>query len=311
MSKEILYMAPVRGITDLIYRNTFAKHFGGIDIAMTPFLTTVKGDQIKPSQVEEFIPANNSIPIIPQIIGKSAANFIVLAKTLSDLGNEHVNWNLGCPHPTMTRKKCGSGLLPHADLIDSFLDKVCAAIPNKLSVKVRLGLTENTDLEDLIQVFNRYPLTEVTIHPRTGKQMYKGSVDTDMFEHYMKQFEHPVIYNGDIYTLENFTLLKQRFPSINKWMLGRGLFANPMLALAIENNQVTPENEKLRRIMEFHEELLACYKARLSGDAHLIQKMVGHWEYLQHSIPDGKKLFKKLKKAKSVASFRQLLVGSS
>ena len=119
-----IYIAPVRGITDIIYRNSFYEIGGDADCVITPFITTVKGNQIKPSQVDELKPENNKLPIIPQIIGKNADHFITLSKTLFDLGNEHVNWNLGCPHPTMTRKKCGSGLLPHSDLIDAFLDKV-------------------------------------------------------------------------------------------------------------------------------------------------------------------------------------------
>ena len=178
MTTDQLYMAPVRGITDIIYRNAFDRHFGGIDIAITPFLTPVKGNQIKLSQQAEFIPADNRIPIIPQIIGKSPENFSDLAKIVFDLGNDKVNWNLGCPHPVMTQKKCGSGLLAHPDLVDQFLDKVCNTIENKLSVKVRLGLQESDELMCLLPVFERYPITEITIHARTGKQKYTGITNT-------------------------------------------------------------------------------------------------------------------------------------
>ena len=299
MISEQLYMAPVRGITDIIYRNVFQEHFGGIDRAITPFITTVKGNQIKKSQRAEFIPTDNRIPIIPQIIGKNAGNFITLAKTLYELGNKDVNWNLGCPHPTMTKKKCGSGLIAQADLIDRFLDTVCNEIPNRLSIKVRLGLQDKSELKALIPLFNKYPITELTIHPRTGVQMYKGEVDLNMFELYMKQLEVPVIYNGDIYTLDDFNKLNARFPTVNKWMLGRGLFSNPLLAQEIKSNSLMPVEEKYQRVMDFADELLRFYKKRLFGEAHLVQRMVSHWEYLHHSIPQGKKRYKQMRRTKS------------
>ena len=303
MTIDQLYMAPVRGITDIIYRNLFHENFGGIDVAVTPFITTVRGDQIKESQKGEFIPEDNKIPIIPQIIGKSAKNFITLSKTLFDLGNGEVNWNLGCPHPTMTKKRCGSGLIAHAELVDRFLDEVCNAIPNKLSVKVRLGLENKDELSAIIPLLNSYPISEVTIHSRTGKQMYKGDVDHDMFEVYMKQIEPPVIYNGDIYNLDDFNVLKARFPAVNKWMLGRGLFSNPLLAQEIKAGKTFTDAEKAQRVIDFSDKLLNLYQKRLSGDAHLIQKMVSHLEYLHKSIPQGKKKFKQLKKTKDLSLF--------
>ncbi len=290
-------MAPVRGITDIIYRNVFHKHFSGIDTAITPFITTVHGDQIKSSQKEEFISNDNLIPIIPQIIGKSPSNFITLAKTVFDLGNAEANWNLGCPYPTMTKKRCGAGLIAHADLVDQFLDTVCSAIPNRISIKVRLGLLNRDELENLIPLFNRYPITEITIHPRTGKQMYGGVVDLEMFELYKEQLLIPVIYNGDITTLDHFQKLKARFPNLNKWMLGRGLFSNPMLAQEIKRGVCTDAAERTERIIKFSDELLCCYRKRLSGDTHLMQKMVAHWEYLHQCFPQGKKIYKQLKKS--------------
>ncbi|OVE80804.1 hypothetical protein BVY04_04860, partial [bacterium M21] len=136
---QILYLAPVRGISDLVYRNCFARHFRGGDLAMTPFVTTVKGNQIKPSHLRECDPELNEMTIIPQIIARNPNHFIDLSQQLEEVGNTKVNWNLGCPHPTMTKKRCGSGLLPYPELIDEFLDTICSTIHLRLSVKVRLG----------------------------------------------------------------------------------------------------------------------------------------------------------------------------
>ncbi len=296
----------------MIYRNAFAKCFGGIDVAMTPFLTVVKGNQLKKVQLDELRPGSNLIPIIPQIIGKSAENFIALSNTLHDIGVEEINWNLGCPHPTMTKKKHGSGLLPHPDLIKTFLDKVCSEAKTKLSVKVRLGLNDPYDLEKLIPIFNQYPIVEMTIHPRTGKQMYKGDVDLDGFKRCLDLSTIPVVYNGDIFTKADYDNIISRFPKVEKVMLGRGLFSNPFLANEIKGEPPLSEQQKIQKLKQFHDELLNKYQQRLSGDAHLILKMAGHWKYLSDSFPQGKKFYKKIKKTKKMEQYQALVsrVGS-
>jgi tRNA-dihydrouridine synthase len=302
-----LYIAPVRGITDMIYRNAFAECFDGIDVAMTPFLTVIKGNQLKKLQLDELRPENNSLPIIPQIIGKSANNFLTLSDTLYDIGIEEINWNLGCPHPTMTKKRQGSGLLPHPDLIELFLKKVCSKIKTKLSVKVRLGLESPDELERLIPIFNQFPIVELTIHPRLGKQMYKGEVNLDGFGTALALSKLPVVYNGDIFNKADFERISSRFPQINKFMLGRGLFANPFLAEEIKGSDQQSDEERIKRLKAFHNELLKRYRHRLSGDAHLIRKMCEHWQYLAESFPNGKQFYKKLKKAKTLSDFEELV----
>jgi len=306
-----LYIAPVRGITDMIYRNAFAKCFDGIDVAMTPFLTVVKGNQLKKLQLDELRPEKNSLPIIPQIIGKSADNFLTLSNTLHGIGIEEINWNLGCPHPTMTKKKQGSGLLPHSDLIEAFLDKVCSKIKTKLSVKVRLGLENSDELERLIPIFNQFPIVEMTVHPRLGTQMYKGEVNLDGFETALALSKIPVVYNGDIYTKEDFERISKRFPQVESFMLGCGLFANPFLAEEIKGSNDYSMEERFGKLKAFHNELLESYKVRLSGDAHLIRKMCEHWHYLADSLPNGKQFYKKLKKVKSLDAYEALVTSKT
>ena len=290
-----LYLAPVRGISDMIYRNAFNRHFGGIDVAMTPFLTVTKGTQLKELQLAELREENNTLPIIPQIIGKSAENFIELSKTLHDIGVAEINWNLGCPYTMKTKKKLGSGLLPHPDLIQLFLDKVCAETKTKLSIKVRLGLNTPDELEKLIPIFNQYPIVEMTIHPRTAKQMYSGDIDFDSFQRALDLSTIPVIYNGDIFSKEEYESIISKFPNISGLMLGRGLFRNPFLASEIKGEVEFSQEQRVEKLKNFHNELLENYKQRLSGDTHLIMKMIGHSEYLTASTPQGPKFYKKIK----------------
>ncbi|MCF7974263.1 MAG: tRNA-dihydrouridine synthase family protein [Phycisphaerae bacterium] len=302
-TSQTYYLAPVRGITDLVYRNCFADQFKGVDLAMAPFVQTVKGNQIKASHLLENTPAQNRLPTIPQIIGRNPGHFIDLARQLADAGNTAVNWNLGCPYPTMTKKRCGSGLLPYPQDIDKFLETVCAEVPLAISIKMRLGLETPQDILTLLPILNRYPIEHVTIHPRLGTQMYGGDLDLDCFGLCLETLNPPVIYNGDITTLEAYHTLKQRFPQVTTWMLGRGLLANPCLIEEIQQGDPLPLSDKITRIRAFHAALLEGYSQRLSGPAHQIQRMVSHWEYLRVGLPFGEKLFHKVRKARTLADY--------
>jgi tRNA-dihydrouridine synthase len=179
------YLAPLRGVTDVIFRNTFENHFGKFNYLLAPFIPTVKGTYINPSHIRDIDPQHNDTDrLIPQIIGNDATDIVTLANHMASLGYRSVNLNLGCPHPQITRKKRGSGLLPYPEMIKTLLDQIMSEIKCSFSVKVRLGLLSSTDLEMVIPVLNQFALSEVIIHPRTGAQMYDGIVDLESFRKY-------------------------------------------------------------------------------------------------------------------------------
>ena len=250
-----LYLAPLRGFTDYIYRNTFAKHFGGFDGALTPFIPTVRADRFKPSHLKDVLPENNAgMPIVPQIIGNHPDDFVNLAVRLFDLGYSTVNWNLGCPFPMVAKKQRGSGLLPYPQKIETFLETTIASIPNRLSVKIRLGRKKASEIFQLMPIFNRFPLEEIIIHPRTGIQMYNGTADLNTFNEVLEQTAHRIIYNGDITDLNTFGEVFHRFKSIDRWMIGRGAVANPFLPAIIKAGRDDITN-KVEAFRYFYEEL--------------------------------------------------------
>ncbi len=293
-----LYMAPLRGFTDSIYRNTFNIFFGGFDVAVAPFISTTSTKKIKRSRLKDVLPKNNSsIKVIPQLLSKSADDFIVFADRLFDLGYEEVNWNLGCPFPMVAKKKRGSGLLPHPDMIDSFLEKTIPSIPNKLSVKTRLGRESADEIVKLMPIFNQYPLKEIIIHPRTGIQMYMGEPDLEMFEKCLPLADHPLVYNGDITDLDTFIALSGRFKTIDSWMIGRGALANPFLPSIIRNGVDIYPN-KVDKIKEFHDMLFEQYDQVLSGPSHIVDRMKGFWGYFSRSFENGRVVLKKIHKTR-------------
>lgn len=293
----IIYLAPLQGITDRIYRNLFPVYFKGVDLAVAPFISTVK--KIKPESklLHELYPEiNTGIPAIPQIMSSSPDDFVKLANTLYEIGYKTVNWNIGCPFPMVVRKGRGAGMLCYPDRVESFLEKIMPALKPQLSIKLRLGLTYPDEVLQLIPVFNRFELEELIIHPRTGEQMYAGEVDLDMFGQCLSLLKHKVVYNGDIYSLEKYEVLSQRFASVDRWMIGRGLIANPFLAEEIKFQTEKPYAEKIKIMRAFHDQLFVQYLKILSGPAHITNKMKEIWTYMGNFFENGEKVRKKINK---------------
>jgi tRNA-dihydrouridine synthase len=292
--KIILYLAPLRGFTEYIYRNAFARHFGGFDVAVSPFIPTMTAARFKKTHLKDVLPENNhAMHVIHQIIGNKPEDFIPLAKRLFDLGYETVNWNLGCPFPMVAKKQRGSGLLPHPQKIEAFLEATLPAIPNRLSIKVRLGRKKTDEILTLLPIFNQYPLDEVIVHPRTGKQMYDGEPNLDMFEKCLEACAHTTVYNGDINDLATFKVFSQRFNTVNRWMIGRGALVNPFLPATIKNGKAESVDH-LAVFRAFYEDLFEQYRQEFHGPGHLLDRMKGFWTYFSRSFKDSRKIKKKI-----------------
>lgn len=306
-TKFILYLAPLRGFTEYIYRNAFSRHFDGFDLAVAPFIPTMSDARLKRKHLKDVWPENNpAMPVIPQIIGNSAEDFILLARRLYDLGYETINWNLGCPFPMVAKKQRGSGLLPHPGKIEAFLEETIPAIPNRLSIKARLGRKKTNEILTLLEIFNRYPLDEVIVHPRTGKQMYGGQPDLDMFEECLKVSTHTMVYNGDINDLDTFNTFSKRFGTVNRWMIGRGALIDPFLPAIIKNGKDGAAN-KVDVFRAFYEDLFEQYRIEFHGPGHLLDRMKGFWTYFSQSFKDGHKVKKKIHRTPKLERYLKIV----
>ena len=236
----MLILAPMQGLTELMFRKVYHTCFpGALDLAISPFLSLTHGNLADAwKKIDDVLPEANqdSIPVIPQILGKEPVEFVELANRLHEIGYTEVNWNIGCPMRRVTAKHRGSGILPYPDEVRSILDYIMPRLRPALSVKMRLGLHAPDEIFNLIPILNDYPLLNITIHPRTGKQQYSGQVDLDTFEQTLPLLKHQVIYNGDLCTVADYRRLRQRFPKIQHYMIGRGILYDPLLPLKIKNN---------------------------------------------------------------------------
>ncbi|MBC2717147.1 MAG: tRNA-dihydrouridine synthase family protein [Desulfobacteraceae bacterium] len=303
----ILYMGPIRGGTDHIYRNTFADHFDGYDLAVAPFINCIGTNKIRRKYVKGLLPENNTgMPVIPQILSKSAEGFVLLANYLTDMGYDTINWNIGCPYPQVARKQRGSGLLPHTDKIRQFLDTAIPKLHGDLTIKTRLGREHKDELFTLIPVFNEYPVKEIIIHPRTGKQMYEGIPDVEAFETCLSMCKHPVVYNGDIRTADDFYRLSGRFPTITRWMIGRWALVDPYLPMVIKTGKESTTN-KIEKMKTFHDDLYNQYTRVLHGPSHIIDRMKGLMMSFSLAFKENKKALKKIKKARTPEQYEAVV----
>ena len=300
-----LWLAPLRGLTDAEYRTAFARHFTGIDLAIAPFITTHGGHRIKPRHVRDLLPANNrDLTVIPQILSKNPEDFVRLANHLFDMGYACVNLNLGCPFPQVANKGRGSGMLPFPDRVEAFLEAAIPRLAGRMSIKTRLGRHRRDEIQALIPIFNRYPLQEIIIHPRTGIQMYTGRPDLAVFAACLRALKPPVVYNGDIACLSDFGRLTALFPKAAGWMIGRGVLANPFLPGILKSGRNRVER-KAARFYRFHDDLLECYGQRLRGPGHLLRRMKGFWKYFADGLQGSTRARKRIHKSRTLSQYRE------
>ena len=304
-----IYFAPLEGITTYPYRNLHHKYFGGVEKYFTPFLAPGPEQGMSVKEMRDILPENNAgVPVVPQILTNRAGDFLLASKKLSEMGYREINLNLGCPSGTVTAKKKGAGFLLYPDDLDRFFDEVFsdAAVRNGeflVSVKTRIGKNEVEEWPELMQVYNRYPIHELTVHPRIQKEFYKGTPHLDVFTDILKESRNPVVYNGDLFTVEKVKEFREKFPTVGTVMIGRGLIRNPALAEMILQEETELEADILPRIREFHDALFEHYRETMSGDRNLLFRMKDLWSYMLAEVPDSEKLAKKIRKSQHVPEY--------
>lgn len=303
-----LLLAPLQGFTDINFRNAWHQHFDGIDQDYAPYIALQNDGTVKKSQWRDIMPDDNVILPVPQILPSSVSEAEALTEQVLTIGAyKHININMGCPYPMVTNRGRGSGLLPQPQLVDEILSALFTKFsPNiSFSVKMRCGLEDIEEMKAIFKVLEAHKLDSIILHPRLGKQLYKGNVHLDAFEEALSLTSHKLYYNGDITTLEEYNTIVERFPTIAGVMLGRGLLQNPLLATEIKTGEVLAQKEKLELFEAFHETLFNLNAERLSGDSHLINKMKSYAPYFAHFNIENKKAFKQIKKAQSSRSYAE------
>lgn len=294
------YLAPLEGVTTYVYRNAYHKHFYPMDKYFTPFIVPHKEKKFSTREKKELSPENNQgFFVVPQLLTNNAEDFLKTAKDIADFGYDEINLNLGCPSGTVVAKNKGSGFLAFPDELDRFLDRIFNIADFKISIKTRIGKENPEEFYHLLEIYNKYPLEELIVHPRVQTDFYKNTPNWDMYKEAYKHSKNPLCYNGDIFTLDKYQEFMERFPKTDTIMLGRGIIGNPALVNEIEQKgSITKE-----QLLAFHDMIYEEYKQISSGDRNVLFKMKELWFYMAGLFLESDKYMKKIKKSERLKDY--------
>lgn len=304
MERLKIYMAPLQGLTEAPYRNAFEKHFGGVDVYYTPFIRWEHG-ALRRKDVRDLYPDANKVGhLVLQIIAASAEEAEQILSQVVSYGYQEVDLNMGCAFPMLVKKGKGCGLLSEPERVRGLLQVVERYPDISFSVKMRLGYENAAECMELLPVLNETRLSRVVVHARTGRQQYKGECDREAFLRFARECRHPVVYNGDVTTVESLSELQQGMPFLEGVMMGRGLLAAPWVAIEYHEGAAWSMERRMSSLRALHADLLDHYVQTLEGgEKQLLTKMKAFWEYI---YPEGdRKCRKKIHKAQKVADYTQ------
>ena len=303
-----IHFAPLQGYTEAIYRQAHARIFGGVESYYTPFVRVEHGEIRKKDMREITLENNRGVQLIPQLIAPDVDKMELIIALFIEKGYKNVDINLGCPFPLLAKRHNGSGMLPYPEEVRELLTAAIKNHPDlQFSVKMRLGWENPEESLALLPLLNELPLTHIIMHPRLGKQQYKGEVDLKGFEAFYNECSHPLIYNGDIKRREDILRIQEQFPMLAGVMIGRGFLANPALALEYKENRTLSADEMRNKLHSMHTSVYSQYAAQLEGgEGQLLNKMKTFWEYLAPGAD--RKLLKAIHKSGTFQKYNQAVL---
>ncbi len=293
-----LYAAPMEGLTGYIWRRAQREMFGGVDKYFTPFLSPNGNLTFQRKELDEVTQGERDT--VPQLLTNRGDYFVWAARELYAMGYREVNFNLGCPSGTVTAKHKGAGLLAYPEELERCLDEIFGALPEmRVSIKTRIGKNDPAEWPRLLDIYARYPVAELIVHPRLQKEFYRGAVHRDAFDAALARRQEVPVYNGDLFTAADVAAFCRQYPQVDAVMVGRGLIADPALGRRLRGGAPASRQE----LTAFHDRLLADYRQRLSGDTPVLHRMRELWNYLSGSFEGTERELKAIRKAKTVAEY--------
>ena len=169
-----------------------------------------------------------------------------------------------------------------------------------VSVKTRIGVQDPEEFGRLLEIFNRYPVRELIIHPRLQTDYYRNRPNQEVFGLAMEKSKNPLCYNGDLFCARRIRQVCGRFETLDRLMLGRGLLVNPGLV----EKEKTGKETTPQMIWDFHETLLEGYRRELSGEQDVLFKMKELMSYLIRNFDGAQEIQKQIRRSGSLAEYR-------
>ena len=293
------YFAPMEGVTGAEFRRAHHQVFGGVDAYYMPFLSPTQDHVFTPRELRGILPENNpGFRAVPQLLTRNVEDFLWAAGELAAMGYDEVNLNLGCPSGTVTAKGKGAGMLTDPEVLDRFLDDVFSKCPIAISVKTRLGMHTPEEFPALLDIFNRYPIRELTVHPRVRQEFYRSPIHFDWFDYAVENSKNRLCYNGNLCTPTQIREFEKKYPQINSVMIGRGLIGDP--------GMLTPGGTTAAALEAFFSELLEVYTRDFGGARNAMFRLKENWFYLLRRFEGSEKLGKQLRKTTDVNVYKSI-----
>ncbi|MBO7452382.1 MAG: tRNA-dihydrouridine synthase family protein [Clostridiales bacterium] len=304
-----IYLAPLEGVTNYIFRNTYDEIYGRIDKYFAPFISPSENCPMTPRERKDIIPENNRVNnLVPQILACRSEYFIEAAKELQQMGYNEVNLNLGCPSGTVCSKRKGAGFLLETSALQSFLDDIYSFGESenmKISIKTRLGYHKPEEFYDLAEIFNAFPISELIVHPRIRADFYKADPRREYYAYALEHIKCPLVYNGNIYTCKDYDDLSELFgTTLDTVMLGRGLITDPSLTDKLKGFATETDFERFWRL---HDALYNEYRRIMSPDINILYKMKDLWTYWRVLFEDNERDIKRLLKVKKCTEYDEIV----
>ena len=285
---------PLQGVTDNVWRMAQHSVFGGVDAYYAPFMRVEHGE-VRRKDLRDVEPDRNAgITLIPQILACQPDHALMMVDKLQQMGYQRIDINLGCPFPPIALHRKGSGMLAYPDLAEALFQALATVDGVEYSVKMRIGWDRNDQWRDILPLLDIIKPVNIAVHPRIGKQQYKGELDIEQFEAILAASPWPVVYNGGLRTAEDIENTVARYPGLAAVMVGSGLAANPGLFAP----GATPDDYR-----RFHDLLVDGYTDQLNGgEAQLVRHLQDIW---QTFLPDtDHKLQKAIRKSHPIDQYQ-------
>lgn len=292
-----LYFAPLEGITTYTYRNTHAELFDGCDEYYAPFIVPTDNERLSLKSLRDIKSDNNRVNLIPQVMCSTPQAFKEFERKIKEIGYNEVNINFGCPSGTVVHKLRGAGALKDKEALDRLLYNIFSEADIEISIKTRTGFYSHDEFDALTDVYKKYPLSRLIVHPRIREEYYRGEPNYESYEKAYKVFKEKTCYNGNIYSVNDYIKVTESFPETGSVMIGRGAIANPAIFREIKGGKRLSTSE----LINFSNLLEKRYLELFKSETNVLRKLKEIWMHIVINYPDQPKIIKAIKKSSKLS----------
>jgi tRNA-dihydrouridine synthase C len=229
----------MEGLLDFVLRDVLTR-VGGADRCVSEFIRitgSLLPDKVYLRTMPELRNGSRTlagVPVRAQLLGSDPASMADNAAHLARLGPEGIDLNFGCPAKVVNRHGGGASLLQDPGQIARVVAAVRKAVPAQMpvSAKMRLGFNDRLKMLECAQAMEDGGACEIVVHARTKLDGYRPPAYWEEIPRIREAVSVPVVANGEIWTVQD-ALRCREISGCDDLMLGRGIVADPGLALAI------------------------------------------------------------------------------